>query len=430
MIKRFIMVVSAAGWMFAQPSSDKMMSSSIGVFGTVTTGGKREARTRGGGFALDSRHVITNLDTCCGKTEDGQQLEPVVTLVEKKGGGVGKVVWSAENLHIAILELSEPIDVVGVSFAPVKLTQPGQPVYSVQLADPNDKDSSPKMTEGKIQDVVKFSDDVLAYKTTMPMVPLNAGGALFDACGNVIGVNLAVKDGVQLAFAIDPALQGAQGVGLQASVTDKPCSAGGAAPTSKTDGGPKRSEKGNKGETKGGGKGAPEEPSEWRLPKGNEWIPVILLIGVASLAFRRTTRQQVVRALTVRRQSVPEPAPYPFPAPVPAVPRAAKPALRGIAGQYAGESVPLDGGPSTLGRDQHMANLVFPQEADSISKRHCRIAWDAERRVFVLEDLGSTNGTFLASGERLSPGQPCDLRVGDRFYIGDLRNQFEVRMEE
>ena len=50
--------------------------------------------------------------------------------------------------------------------------------------------------------------------------------------------------------------------------------------------------------------------------------------------------------------------------------------------------------------------------------------------MFVIEDLGSTNGTFLDTGERLPPGQPRDLRSGERFYVGDLRNQFEVRMEE
>ena len=83
-----------------------------------------------------------------------------------------------------------------------------------------------------------------------------------------------------------------------------------------------------------------------------------------------------------------------------------------------------------LGRDQSVANLVFPPESDSVSKRHCTVRWDAGRGVFVLEDLGSTNGTFLANGVRLGPSQPCDLRPGDKFYIGDLRNQFEVRMEE
>ena len=57
------------------------------------------------------------------------------------------------------------------------------------------------------------------------------------------------------------------------------------------------------------------------------------------------------------------------------------------------------------------------------------VSWDTARRTFVIEDLGSTNGTFLATGERLPPGQSRDLAPGGRFYIGDLRNQFEVRME-
>jgi pSer/pThr/pTyr-binding forkhead associated (FHA) protein len=82
-----------------------------------------------------------------------------------------------------------------------------------------------------------------------------------------------------------------------------------------------------------------------------------------------------------------------------------------------------------LGRDQRAANLVFAAEADSISKRHCMVSWDKARATFVIEDLGSTNGTFLSTGERLTPGRPRDLPPGARFFIGDLRNQFEVRME-
>ncbi len=57
------------------------------------------------------------------------------------------------------------------------------------------------------------------------------------------------------------------------------------------------------------------------------------------------------------------------------------------------------------------------------------VSWDAARGTFVIQDLGSTNGTFLATGERLPPGQSRDLHSGERFFIGDLRNQFEVRME-
>ncbi len=128
----------------------------------------------------------------------------------------------------------------------------------------------------------------------------------------------------------------------------------------------------------------------------------------------------MARALTTRRSAVPPPAYVPPPQ---------RPVLKGIAGQYAGSSIALDTGSSLLGRDQSVANLVFGPESDSVSKRHCRVSWDAMAGVFRLEDLGSTNGTFLANGERLAPGQPRALRPGDRFYIGDLRNQFEVRME-
>jgi hypothetical protein len=409
MITRLTLLLSIAGaFAFAQPDAGKMTAASVAVYGAVGQGDQREPKTRGGGILVDAHHVVTYLDTCCGRTEDGKQLEPVVVVPGKKGASPAKVVWSSEALLLAILEVSDALEAPGLSIAPVKFSQQGQPVFTVQMPDPDDKDPKTKMTEGKIQDIVKLSGDIQAYKTTAPMIRANSGGALFDSCGNVIGVNLGFKGGVQTALVIDPLLAGLQGVGVQPSVADHPCasSAGGVG--------------------KGGEKKEAEQPSEWRLPKGKEWIPVILLLAVVGMAFRRGTRQQVVRALTGRRQAVADPAPYPYPP----APLGTNPTLCGLVGQYAGESMPLDGGPSILGRDQHIANLVFPPQADSISKRHCTIRWDVARKVFVLEDLGSTNGTFLASGEKLIPGQPRDLRPGDRFYIGDLRNQFEVRMEE
>jgi hypothetical protein len=175
----------------------------------------------------------------------------------------------------------------------------------------------------------------------------------------------------------------------------------------------------------------------------NEWVTIAVVLGVLALGFRKGTRDTVVRAVTGRRSQLPDPMPYPYPQPgaggqmpppmggaaPPPLRTGPRPSLRGIAGQYAGSSFGLDTGPSTLGRDQRAVNLVFPPEANSISKVHCRVSWDAMRRIFLLEDLGSTNGTFLATGERLSPGQVRELRPGDRFHIGDMRNQFEVRLD-
>jgi hypothetical protein len=54
------------------------------------------------------------------------------------------------------------------------------------------------------------------------------------------------------------------------------------------------------------------------------------------------------------------------------------------------------------------------------STRHARLV--AEGDVIVLEDLGSTNGTYL-NGEPLRGPQP--LHIGDRIKIGDSEFSFE-----
>jgi hypothetical protein len=256
------------------------------------------------------------------------------------------------------------------------------------------------------------SSSAQAYKTSASMNKANSGGALFDACGNVIGVNRMVKDGAQFAYVVDPLIEGLKTAGIEAKVASEHCGTAAAAPTS-NDGDKKES-----------------EASKWG-PRGMEWIPVVLLRAAVALAFRPSRKKSPQTSL--RNQALPEPAKYAPPiaplAPTAAGVTASRPALRGVSGQYAGKSFSLDSGPSVLGRDQRAANLVFMPEAHSISKRHCMVCWDAARRTFVIEDLGSTNGTFLATGERLTPGHSRDLPAGGRFFIGDLRNQFEVRME-
>ncbi len=54
------------------------------------------------------------------------------------------------------------------------------------------------------------------------------------------------------------------------------------------------------------------------------------------------------------------------------------------------------------------------------SSRHARLVPHGD--VIVLEDLGSTNGTYL-NGEPLSGPQP--LHAGDRIRIGDSEFTFE-----
>ena len=66
--------------------------------------------------------------------------------------------------------------------------------------------------------------DIQVFKTSASMNKANSGGALFDACGNVIGINMMVKDGAQFAYVVDPLLEGLKAAGLRATVrTSAPC---------------------------------------------------------------------------------------------------------------------------------------------------------------------------------------------------------------
>jgi len=85
-------------------------------------------------------------------------------------------------------------------------------------------------------------------------------------------------------------------------------------------------------------------------------------------------------------------------------------ALRFLAGRYRGGTVPLEEGCELLIGRLREAGLVLPEELTS--RRHARIIWEAE--VPVVEDLGSTNGTFV-NGERVRRRR---LVVGDRILVG------------
>lgn len=407
-MKRLIgMLAATAAIGLAQPATQQMVDMSVEVFGAIPDGDKLKAVSLTGGFIADAKHVVTYA-ACCNKTDDGQQKTPYVHIGDKDVKA--QVAWSGDG-DMVILEISGEARSAGVSLMPANLLQKGQPIFTVQFPDKGD----PAVKEGQLQDVVKADKvPLLVIKASATADSVDKGGAMFDACGNVAGFNMLVDKGTQLAFVVDSLADGFAKTGVKANVANAACSAAGSQES---------------GGQQGGGGGQQQPPPDdtggW-LPHGTGWIGFGLIVALALLATRKTAREQVVRALTQRRPAYQPAAPYPV---APPVPFPTKPVMRGLAGQYANASIPVEVGPSVMGRDQTAANLVFGAEADAVSKRHCSIRWDAGRRVFVVEDLGSTNGTFLWNGTRLAPGQPYELKPGDRFYIGDTRNAFELRME-
>jgi hypothetical protein len=90
--------------------------------------------------------------------------------------------------------------------------------------------------------------------------------------------------------------------------------------------------------------------------------------------------------------------------------------IRVVEGALSGLEVPLSQ-PVVLGRDPDQAQVVFPADDTTVSRRHCDIRFDSTAGLFEVRDLGSSNGTFVVAGaepprrlpgngrERLSPGQ-------------------------
>lgn len=59
-----------------------------------------------------------------------------------------------------------------------------------------------------------------------------------------------------------------------------------------------------------------------------------------------------------------------------------------------------------------------------VSRRHARIIRRNEQ--YFIEDLGSTNGTFVNRGRRLLPGDRQQLRDGDEIIIGKTFLRFNI----
>lgn len=95
-----------------------------------------------------------------------------------------------------------------------------------------------------------------------------------------------------------------------------------------------------------------------------------------------------------------------------------------------GTEFALVGRESSIGR-WDADNGVFPDidldrfdpEA-KISRRHARIILDNGQ--YLVEDLGSTNGTFINRGRRLIPGSRHALRSGDELILGKTFLKFWI----
>lgn len=137
---------------------------------------------------------------------------------------------------------------------------------------------------------------------------------------------------------------------------------------------------------------------------------------------------QIANELVLQVRAVTPSAPSTSAVPVSPVASVPTPSrlLVGITGPYAGQQIPLPPEGLTMGRDPSSCNLVL--NSPSVSRRHARLSPGSSPDGWVLEDLNSTNGTYvLDKSSWVRVTEPVALTIFKRFRLGDSSNEFEIR---
>lgn len=99
-------------------------------------------------------------------------------------------------------------------------------------------------------------------------------------------------------------------------------------------------------------------------------------------------------------------------------------------GKSVGKIFMLSSADSQIGRWDADGGIFPDVDLDSddpeakVSRRHARITMNDGK--YYLEDLGSTNGTFINRGKRLPPGTRQQLNDGDEIIVGKTFLRFQL----
>ncbi|HYE57496.1 MAG TPA: trypsin-like peptidase domain-containing protein [Rhodothermales bacterium] len=346
------------------------------------------------------------------------------------------VMWSSPERDLALLRVGDALGRPPVRLVPGSFVRSGDDVRAVGFPSAADVERTdrltasmfvPTLTRGIISRAVSF-DDLPYYQTDAAISPGNSGGPLFDVCGDVVGINTMVAadaDGVQAqgigyALRADELIAALRRNGLAPQVTSARCGAADVAQATPDSAGPI------------------PVPDSAAAPQTRErfdvmaWFyaqPRTVRIAVVALPFLLLLMLLwSLRSGRRERPSLAE-APRHVPPPQPVIPMAAPPrqaVLVALSGPLAGQRFALPAHPVVIGRDARVCHVAFPEAAKDISRRHATVAWDPGRGVAVLQDTGSSLGTYLATGERLAPHLPRSLRQGERFYLSRPAYAFAI----
>lgn len=158
---------------------------------------------------------------------------------------------------------------------------------------------------------------------------------------------------------------------------------------------------------------------------GNGTVILIVVIAVVAVA-------AVAAVIVIGKKKTAQPAAQSAaPAQSVAAPvQSAAPAARGsvaivgVSGNFKDSTFVLND-KLVIGRNPASCSICYPVDTKGVSGVHCEIRKKGSN--YELVDCGSSNGTFIGSGQKLQPNVPVLITNGTYFYLGSTAQMFQIK---
>lgn len=159
-------------------------------------------------------------------------------------------------------------------------------------------------------------------------------------------------------------------------------------------------------------------------PQSSDNNTMIIIIAIIAAVVVIAVVVLIIVISKNKKQAPVAAAAAPMPQAAPVVVRSGSAVITGMKGIMANRSFSINGS-IVLGRNSQKCNVCFPVDSKGISGVHCQIR--QANGGYEIMDLGSSNGTFLGSGQKLTPNVPVFIPDGTYFYLGSAEQLFQIK---